>query len=413
MKALIYSAYYEPEVAASLYLSTNLYEDMASSGMDVSLFVPTPTRGVSDKERFLYSHKKKHETKCEGKLKIKRISLPREGKGVIGRAMRYLLVNAAFIVKSLGQKTDFIFVQSTPPTQGAMAAIIKKIKRIPLVYNLQDIFPDSLVGTGITTENSFIFRVGRVIENFTYRNCDKIIVISEDMKKNIVNKGVPEEKVSVIGNWVDGDTVKPIRKEDNYLFEKYKIPKDKFTVIYAGNLGYAQNIEVIIKAAELLRENKDIQFVIFGKGNQEEEYKAMADKMNLSNLTFYPIQPYSEVSYVYSLGDVSIVPCKKGFGGSAMPSKTWSILATGTPIIASFDKGTELENLITDNKLGMFSEADDVESMAQNIISMYKNGSDINEYKENALEYVKNNSSRQGATSRYISEIKRIVNSRV
>lgn len=409
MKALIYSAYYEPEVAASLYLSTNLYEDMASSGMDVSLFVPTPTRGVSEEERSLYSHKKKRETKCDGKLKINRIALPREGKSVIGRAMRYLLVNAAFIIKSLGQKPDFIFVQSTPPTQGAMAAIIKKIKRIPLVYNLQDIFPDSLVGTGITTENSFVFKIGRVLENFTYRNCDKIIVISEDMKKNIVNKGVPEEKISVIGNWVDGDTVKPIQKKDNYLFEKYKIAKDKFTVVYAGNLGYAQNIEVIIKAAELLRDNHEIQFVIFGKGNQEEEYKAMAGKLKLSNLTFFPIQPYSEVSFVYSLGDVSIVPCKNGFGGSAMPSKTWSILATGTPIIASFDKGTELESLITTNKLGMFSEAGDAEGMTQNIISMYKLGSDINEYKENALEYVKNNSSRQGATGRYITEIKCIV----
>ena len=92
-----------------------------------------------------------------------------------------------------------------------------------------------------------------------------------------------------------------------------------------------------------------------------------------------------------------------------MPSKTWSILATGTPIIASFDKGTELESLITTNKVGMFSEADDAEGMTKNIISMYKLGSDINEYKQNASEYVKNNSSRQGATNRYISEIKSIV----
>lgn len=125
MKAIVFSAYYEPEVAASLYLSTNLYEDMAGSGIDVDLFVPLPTRGVSDEVRNKYKNHKV-EVRCNGRLRIHRIGIPKEGKSVIGRAARYILMNAVFILKSISSKADVIFVQSTPPTQGATAAIIKK-----------------------------------------------------------------------------------------------------------------------------------------------------------------------------------------------------------------------------------------------------------------------------------------------
>lgn len=191
------------------------------------------------------------------------------------------------------------------------------------------------------------------------------------------------------------------------LFEKYNIPKDKFTVVYAGNLGYAQNIEVIIKAAEVLKENNDIQFVIFGKGAQEDEYKKMADGLN--NMMFLPIQPYSEVSYVYSLGDVSIVPCNKGFGGSAMPSKMWSIMATGTPVLASFDSGTDMENLIRSEEIGLFSESEDYLMLADNITEIFNSKDKQEMFGKNARIYVEEKRNREVCTQRYIDVIKQCI----
>ena len=99
-------------------------------------------------------------------------------------------MNLVFIHSAAKVDADAIFVQSTPPTQGAMAAIIKKKKKIPFIYNLQDVFPDSLVGAGMATEKSIVYRIGRKIEDYTYRNADRIIVISNDIKENIINKGV-------------------------------------------------------------------------------------------------------------------------------------------------------------------------------------------------------------------------------
>ena len=401
MNLLLYSAYYEPEVAASLYLSTNLYEDFAASGMNVRLYTPLPTRGVTDEVR--NSYRGKIEKKIDSRLEIIRLNIPKESKSTIKRALRYLWMNFVFIHNASKFDADAIFVQSTPPTQGAMAAIIKKKKKIPFIYNLQDVFPDSLVGAGMTKENSFINRIGRRIEDYTYKNADRIIVISNDIKQNIINKGVPEEKIVVVPNWIDSEMIHPIEKEDNYLFDKYHIPKDKFTVVYAGNLGYAQNIEVIIKSAEMLKEYQNIQFVIFGKGAQEDEYKEMA--AGLDNVYFFPIQPYSEVSYVYSVGDVSVVPCKKGFGGSAMPSKTWSIMATGTPVLASFDPGTEMEKIIKTEEMGLFSDADDALGLSDNILKLYTDKGLREKLGKNARTYVKKELNRRVCTQKYIDTI--------
>lgn len=405
MKLLIYSAYYEPEIAASMYLSTNLYEDFAYNGINVKLYVPLPTRGVSDSVRKQY--KGLVEKKVSNRLEIERLNIPKERRNTIIRAFRYLWMNLVFVCTSRKCDADAIFVQSTPPTQGAMAAIIKKIKGIPFVYNLQDVFPDSLVGARMTKEDSFIYKIGRKIEDFTYKNADRIIVISDDIKNNIIKKGVSPDKIVVVPNWIDSKVVYPVLKEDNYLYEKYSIEKNKFTVVYAGNLGYAQNIEIIIQVAKMFKDNDEIQFVVFGKGSQEEEYKKQAE--NLNNLLFFPMQPISEVSYVYSLGDVSIVACKKGFGGSAMPSKTWSIMATGTPVLASFDSETDMEHLITHEKVGLFSDADDYMKLYENIIILFKNPELKNQLGMNGRKYVENNLKREVCTQKYVDTIFEVV----
>jgi glycosyltransferase involved in cell wall biosynthesis len=405
MRVLIFSAYYEPEIAASLYLSTNLYEDMAGYGWEVDLFVPMPTRGVDNETRKLYM-KRKLEIKCGGKLRLHRFSMMREGENPFFRAIRYLILNLAFIWKGLKTSTDIIFVQSTPPTQGAMGAILKKFKRVPMVYGLQDIFPDSLVNIGLTKKGSILYKIGRIVENFTYKNADKIIVISEDFKKNLIDKGVPEEKIEIVYNWVEADGVVPINKENNVLYSRYNLDTSVFYVVYAGNLGYAQNIGVILEAAKLLQEHKDIKFLVFGSGAQEEEYKQTARDYALNNVQFFPMQPYKEVSHVYSLGDVSIVSCKSGFGGSAMPSKTWNIMSAGTAVIANFDEGTDMQEIIEKNNVGLFTKAGDTDGLKEAVLKFYEDKEVRKKMGYNGRQFVLNNLTRNIGTKKYVNVIK-------
>ncbi|MCS2551299.1 glycosyltransferase [Bacteroides faecis] len=160
-----------------------------------------------------------------------------------------------------------------------MAALIKKCTGRPFVYNLQDIFPDSLVGAGFSNEGSILWKIGRVIENFTYKNADKIVVISEAFKQNIMAKGVPENKIEVVYNWVDQKAVVPVEKEYNPLFEELGINKKKFHVVYAGNLGNAQNIDVIIDSAMEMVGDKEVEFLIFGTGGLKEQFVGKGEEL--------------------------------------------------------------------------------------------------------------------------------------
>ena len=188
------------------------------------------------------------------------------------------------------------------------------------------------------------------------------------------------------------------------------VNREKFSVVYAGNFGHAQNIDVTIAAAERLKDVEDIQFLMFGTGGLVEDYKKIAQEKGLKNMFFFPLQPVEKVSQVYSLGDLGIVACKKGLGKGAFPSKTWSIMSAGTPVIANYDEDTDLERLVRDNGLGVFSAADDSEQMAQCIMDMYNNRELCAEYGKNARRYIEENVSKEKSTQKYVDVIKEVVN---
>lgn len=413
MKILSLSGYFYPEIISSTYLRDNRNEAFINAGFDIIIYTPTPTRKVTKEIREKYKHIKK-EYFFNGNLIVNRFNLISEGNNPILRALRYFICcikqfNRAVWAKD-AKSCDLMFISSTPPILGPTAALIKMVRHIPIVYNLQDIFPDSLVGAGMTRKGSLLWKIGRVIEDFTYRNCDKIIVISEDFKRNIMAKGVPEDKIEVIYNWVDENAVVPIAKDDNVLYDEFSLPKDKFYVVYAGNFGNAQNIDVIIRAAEQLKEHQDIQFLLFGTGGLIDDFKKLVSDLHLDNVRFFPLQPYNRVSYVYSLGSVGIVSCKKGIGKGAMPSKTWSIMSAGTPVVANYDTDTDLQRIITSHNLGVFSEADNVQELADAILYMYNNPSLCEEYGRNARRYVEENLTKDVGTSKYIEVVKSVVN---
>ena len=404
MKLLIPFSYYFPEQCAGLYIVDDVMKQAAKNGISSMMFVPTPTRNVPSSASWV-----KDEISEDGMIHIHRFSMYGEGKNPLLRALRYCFCEVAYLHAMLWKKYDVAFIDSTPPIQGLKLPIVRVFRRKPVVLNLQDIFPDSLAGTGLAKRGGILWKIGRVVENITYRNADRIIVISDDFKKNIMAKGVPEEKIVVVYNWVDENAVVPVSKEDNVLYDELGINRDKFTVVYAGNFGHAQNIDVTIAAAERLKDVEDIQFLMFGTGGLVEDYKKIAQEKGLNNMFFFPLQPAEKVSQVYSLGDLGIVACKKGLGKGAFPSKTWSIMSAGTPVIANYDEDTDLERLVKDNGLGVFSAADDSEQMAECIMEMYNNRELCAEYGNNARQYILDNVSKEKSTQKYIDVIKEVV----
>ena len=450
MRILYLPAYFSPEHAASSYLNENRNQAFADAGFDMTVFVPTPCRGVSPEVREEYCKEEhSHEKLYNGKMDLYRFPLYAEGKNPIMRALRYVLCWQKQYRRGLKtKKIDCIYLASTPPIQGMLGAFLKKRKKVPFVYNLQDVFPDSLVNNGLTNKGSLLWKIGRVIENFTYKHADKIIVISEDFKKNIMAKGVPEEKIVVVYNWVDQNAVVDVPREENKLFDKYGLDREKFYVTYNGNIGLSQNMDMLLEVASEFQEGSkglnglkgeetnpsnssdssnpysDIHFVLVGNGAYLDEVKRIVAERHIENVHLLPFQPYEDISHVFSLGDVSLVISKPGTGAASVPSKTWSIMSASRPVLANFDENelkeilegksntSNLSNASNSPKpCGIFTKAGDKVAFTDAILKLYHDRELCKEYGHNGRQFVMDNLTREVGTQKYVEVIKSVVRS--
>lgn len=404
MRILLLPDYFSPEIFASSYLFENRNEAFANEGFDMIVYTPSPTRGVNrnvnyQKVEFLY---KNH-------LELHRFDMVGESKNTMQRLVRYFLCSVSQFFKALfTRKFDIVLLGSTPPFQGAIGAALKIIRNKRFVYGIQDIFPDSLVSTGITKKGSLIWKIGRIIENFTYKYADKIIVISEDFKKNIMAKGVPEDKIVVVYNWVDQNAVVDIPRDKNKLFDKYQLDRSKFFIEYSGNIGLTQNMDMLLEVMkELKTTHPDIGLVLVGEGAYKAQVEEIVKRDNLINVTMIPFQPYEDISYVFSLGDAGLVISKPGVGANSVPSKTWSIMSASRPVLANFDEN-ELKDILAGNECGIFTKAGDKEAFKKSIIKLYENRELCKKYGTNGRQFVMDNLTREVGTQKYVDVIKEV-----
>lgn len=403
MKVIFPFSYYYPEQCAGIFVVDDLMHRLAAEGDESVIYVPTPTRNVREGVEW-----KRKEVLCDGKMVVKRFHMYGEGKNPVLRALRYCFCELAYLHHLIWDKYDVAFIDSTPPIQGLKLPIVRLFRKSPVVYNAQDLFPDTLSGTGLAKKGGLLWKIGSWVARVTFNNTDKIIAISEDIKRTLVDeKGIPADKVVVVYNWVDSDAVVPIKKEENPLFEESGLSRDKFHVVYAGNLGNAQNINIVVDAATRLRDNEDVEFVVFGSGGLENDIRARIEVEGLTNLRLLPLQPVERVKYVYSLGDVCLVSCKEGLGGSAMPSKTWSILSCGRPVLANFDEG-ELQMILTKNELGVFTKAGDLEGFVEAISQLAADPEKCAEMGARGRQFILDNLTKDAGTRKYAEVLRSV-----
>lgn len=410
MNLLFLDAYFEPEIIAYTHLEKDLIQGLIEGNNHIQVICPIPTKGISDSVRNEYAGRKREEL-YGGRVKVRRFWAPRESKKPILRAFRYFWCNLrSYQIGASVKSADLVFSASTPPTQGLLSAMIakklsKKYKRnIPFVYNLQDIFPDSLVNAGMTKQGSLLWKIGRKTEDYTYRNADRVIAISEGFKRNIMAKGVPEDKITVVSNWIDINAVQPVEKENNSLYDDFGIDRNKYTVVYAGNFGATQGADIVLEVAEKLKDMVDIRFVIFGGGAYFEDAKIRA--ASLPNVIIHGLLPQERVPEVYSLGDVALITCKPGTGNAGMPSKIWSIMACNTPIIASFDIDSDLADVLRLSGAGKCVQSGNAEVLAEAIKEAYIDSCSIGKKTSTDIRrYIIQNASKDVCVNKYIETI--------
>ncbi len=404
-KILFMRGYFFPEIAASNQMCLEFVRELAKEGYEVTILCPVPSRGITNEQYIEYKEKKVE--KLSERIIVKRFWLPKEGKNILLRVFRYIMQNMYQLFYGITNNYDLLFLYSTPPTNGLIGSLLRCLKNKPFIYYLHDIFPDSMLNMGMINNKGFIWKVGRIIENFSYKHADRIITLSNKMVENIVNKNVDLKKINIVYNWIDPKKIKYIERENNRLIKEYKINPNKFIVTYAGNIGEAQSVETLIKVAKLIENDESIFFVIIGNGANEEKCKNMAK--NMKNIMFLPMQPKEKISEVYSLGDISTILCKKGFGDSGMPSKLGNILATTGIVLASFDKNSDLFELLNKEKIGICVESENKEEIIKAIYKIKNNKKNQRIMKNNAKKFLKNNMTLEKCSKKLIREINEVI----
>jgi colanic acid biosynthesis glycosyl transferase WcaI len=272
-----------------------------------------------------------------------------------------------------GFRPDVVLVMSPPLILGLAGWWSALRWRVPMVFNIQDVFPDVAVEVGAITDRRVI-AVASWLERFLYRRSAAVTVLSSDLRENLADKlaGHRPERVEVIPNFVDTTRVTPLPRRNAYR-DEFGLG-DRVVVMYAGNLGYSQSVDLMLDAARGMADQPDVVFVINGSGSARGELVARG--AGLANVVWVGMQPKERLPEVLAAADVHTVLLKAGLARSSVPSKTYSILASGRPVVASVDPGTEVERVLTESGAGVAVPPEDTEAFVAAVGAVCRSATD-------------------------------------
>ncbi len=365
MKILIISQYFPPEPELKI---SGLAKGLSKLGHRVTVLTGYPNY-PSGKIYEGYSASGVSEEYYESVNVIRLPLIPDKNRNAIWRILNFLsfMVSVFFIGPFKANKPDIIWVYNPPLILGIPASFISFLYKAPFVVEIQDMWPETLEATGFV-KSRFIIKTIDLIGKLQYKLSSGITVISEGFKKNIVSKGVAETKIHVIENWAYEQ--ESFSDDIDLELAREKGLAGKFNLLYAGNMGSAQGLSNLIEAANLLKDIKDIQFVMLGSGIEEGKLKEMTKNYSLENVIFLGRLPMSMMTSMYALSDALIVHLTDDpLFEITIPGKTQSCLLSGKPVIASVNG--DAASLIERAEAGYTAEAMNPNSLASAVKSLY------------------------------------------
>ncbi len=334
---------------------------------------------------------------------------PNHGTKAIWRFINYLsFMLSAPLATFRARKCDVIYVWHPPLTVGVAAWIISKLLRIPVVYDVQDIWPESVAAAGILSENGRVYNFLQHLERFVYRRMKHLIVVTEGAKRNLITKGVPEQKITVLPHWVDETTFKTPTIEQQAAVRQEFDWSNRFIILFAGNLGFVQGLDAVILAASRLPAESPVHVVFMGQGTAEAHLRQLTKESNVKDrISFVPYQSSERMPQIMGAADVLLVYLKRSvITDLVVPSKTVSYLAAGKPILMAM--GGAGNKLIHESGAGVAISPDDPDMLAkamQNLSSMPRES--LDEFGSNGRRYIQDHLSRADILARYIDLLER------
>jgi colanic acid biosynthesis glycosyl transferase WcaI len=354
LRIAVLCPHFRPDTAPTGVVITRIVDELVQLGHEVHVVTSLPwyrSHAIEPEWRGRWRRVERHSWGSVTRLH----PFPGDDKrNLVRRAVGFLGFTVLATVEICrGGRVDAVVAMSPPLTLGIAGWIGARARRGAFVFNIQDVFPDAAVTSGAIT-NRHVIRVAAWLERFSYRRADAVTVLSNDLRDNLVAK-VPDRAahIAVIPNFVDTDYIVPMARATAWRIE-HGIG-DEPVVMYAGNLGFSQSVHLLVDAA---REMPDVTFVINGDGAARQALQIRAE--NLANVRFTGYQPVDRLPEVLASADIHAVPLRAGLAGVSVPSKTYSILAAGRPIVAAIDPGTEIPRVLADSGAGVTVPPDDV-----------------------------------------------------
>lgn len=360
MNLLVVCPHYAPDVAPTGEVMTSIVTELAARGHRLHVVTALPWyRHHRIDEGWKHSLSQTEATEWGFITRLH--PFPTDKSNIPARAMAFGgFTGAATAVAMRARfRPDAVLVMSPPLILGISGWLAARRWRVPFVFNIQDVFPDVAVEVG-AIKNPRIIAVAKWLERFLYLRSSAVTVLSEDLRENLAAKIADRnpERIRVIPNFVDTEVLQPADRDTPYRTELGL--GDRTVVMYAGNIGYSQSVELMVGAAKRFADRSDVVFVVNGSGSGRAAVSEAAE--GLDNIVLVGLQPKERLAEVLATGDIHTVLLRRGLARSSVPSKMYSILAAGRPCLASVDDGTEVARTLATADAGCSVPPEDLDA---------------------------------------------------
>jgi colanic acid biosynthesis glycosyl transferase WcaI len=412
LNVLILSLVFPPDSVSTAEIMADLAIDLRDRGHSVTVLTTTPHYNPDAAAEALqplrqYWGPLLRRSEFHG-IPVYHAAIPAKSPRAIQRILGWIGFHTVSTIAGVltVSRPDVILTPSPPLSIGVSAWIVAVLRGARFVYNVQEIYPDIAVSLG-ALRNVMAVRALEALERFVYRRAAAVTVIAARMRQHLIAKGVPPAKVQVIPNFVDLHRLSPVPR-DNEFSRQHRL-LGNFTVTYAGNMGPAQGLDIVIEAARLLADDGGpTRFLLIGEGILRDRLTASAETLRLKNVTILPYQPNAMMPQIYSASDISLVPQAAATGSDAIPSKVYRIMASGRPLIAVTDPQSDLATLVRDAGCGAIVEPGNARGLAEVVRRAASERSKWDEMGLRGREHVSAHYSREVVSAQYDALIRAV-----
>ncbi|WP_080056019.1 WcaI family glycosyltransferase [Spirosoma aerolatum] len=409
MRILIYGILYAPELTGVGKYTGEMAAWMVQQGHEVDAIMPMPYY-PEWKVRSDYKNKGWFTEVVDG-VKVHRcpVYVPKKvtASGRMLLDFSFLMSSFFYWIRLFFSKRYDVVICVAPPFHiGFFPVLYSMVRNVPVWLHIQDLQVDIAKEMGMIKSEKFLNVLFKA-ERFILKRCKVVSTISEGMIRKVTEKKSTQLDCVMFPNWVDEGFVKPLPVHESLRDELGLTETDK-VILYSGSIGEKQGLELIVEAAKHFAHKPEMKFLIFGSGGGKGRLEVLVQQYKLTNVFFYPLQPYEKLSALLATADIHLVLQKKSASDLVLPSKLTGILAAGGCALVSAVPGTTLHEVVASEQMGILIEPDSLEALIEGIDRAFR--SDLTVYRKNARAYARRNLSKNEILQQFEAQMINIVN---